>query len=255
MGFASDIELMFVYAEDGVSDGAKSVRNQSWFQRLVKRFRETIVAKHDGIFEIDLRLRPYGSAGSDAFPFAAFEDYFRIEGAAWPYERQSLVKLRAIAGDVDFGRRVEEVRDSILYSGDGVFDVQSMKAMREKQISQHVQGGTRHAKLSPGGLVDLEYLVQGLQITHGQAHESLRNTNTSRALTGLAECGVIDEGTASTLHEAYGFQRRLIDALRMVRGNASDLTVPHRDSEEFEFLARRIGVQRLAVRDDSHPHH
>src|SRR5690606_24126690 len=99
---------------------------------------------------------------------------------------------------------------------------------------------TFNAKLSPGGLVDTEYLVQGLQITYGKDHPALRETNTLAAMAQLDKAGFLD-GEYERLRDAYVFQRRLIDALRMVRGHARDLTVPPADSEEFEFLARRIG--------------
>ena len=115
-----------------------------------------------------------------------------------------------------------------------------MRAMREKQVRQLVKPGTFNAKLSPGGLVDTEYLVQGLQITHGRDNVALRETNTLAALAALDRAGLLD-GEYDRLREAYKFQRNLIDALRMVRGNARDLTVPPADSEEFEFLARRLG--------------
>jgi glutamate-ammonia-ligase adenylyltransferase len=116
-----------------------------------------------------------------------------------------------------------------------------MRGMREKQVLQLVKAETINAKLSPGGLVDCEYLVQGLQITHGHRDPRLRTTNTLEALDVLAELGFIPDVDHDELRESYIFLRRLIDALRMVRGHAKDLTVPPPDSEAFEFLARRLG--------------
>jgi len=101
--------------------------------------------------------------------------------------------------------------------------------------------GPINAKLGPGGLVDSEYLVQGLQITYGHRDSKLRSTNTVEALAALNEAGILTDEQHNRLRDAYIFQRRLIDALRMVRGHAKDLTVPPPDSEEFEFLARRLG--------------
>jgi [glutamine synthetase] adenylyltransferase / [glutamine synthetase]-adenylyl-L-tyrosine phosphorylase len=245
LGFASDIELMFVYDVDGQTDGAEVVSCLEFHTALVECFRKTIDARRKGIFEVDLRLRPYGQAGPLAVSLQAFEKYFGSEGAAWPYERQALVKLRPIAGDGAFGDEVVAVRDRLLYTGEA-FDVTAMRAMREKQLHQLVAAGTFNAKLSPGALVDCEYLVQGLQITHGADHPAVRVANTRDALKALEGAGVLSREDRIVLRDAYRFFRRLIDALRMVRGDARDLTVPPTGSEEFQFLARRLSYENGA---------
>ena len=239
LGFASDIELMFVYAEDGETDGTEVISNAEFFQRLVEQFRKCIRAKREGIFEIDLRLRPYGKAGSLAVSLEAFEKYFGHDGPAWPYERQSLVKLRPIAGDPIVGERMTAVRNRICYSG-RPFEVAAMRGLREKQLRQLVRAGEFNAKLSAGGLVDCEYLVQGLQITFGHLRPELHATNTRAALRALEAIGLLTSEERLRLRDAYRFLRRLIDALRMVRGDARDLTVPPTSSDEFLFLARRL---------------
>ncbi len=239
LGFASDIELMFVYEGDGSTTGPDVVSNLEFFQKLVDRFRKAIHARRQGIFEVDLRLRPYGKAGSLAVSLETFEKYFGHDGPAWPFERQALVKLRPIAGDEHFGSTIVAARDRICYSG-RPFDVSAMRGMREKQLRQLVRAGTLNAKLSPGGLVDCEYLVQALQITYGDRYPELRSTNTRAVLRGLEATGILSPDDRIHLRDAYRFLRRLIDGLRMVRGDARDLTVPPQDSEEFEFLARRL---------------
>lgn len=240
LGFASDIELLFVFASDGRTDGRESLPNATWSQRLVERFTQIIRAKREGVFHVDLRLRPYGKAGPLAVTLAGFQQYYAPEGPAWPYERQALVKLRPIAGDAALGRELVALRDRLVYQA-APFDAAAMRAMRERQVRQLVKAGTFHAKLSPGGLVDLEYLVQGLQITHGAAWPQVRTPNTQAAILALTEIGVFPADDGAQALEAYLFTRRLIDALRMVRGDARDLTVPSSRSEEFEFLARRLG--------------
>lgn len=249
LGFASDVELMFVYEDNGRTTGPKTITTTEFVLKLVEMFQRTIKTRRKGIFEIDLRLRPYGKAGSLAVSFEAFSKYFAPHGAAWPYERQALVKLRPIAGDRDFGLRVVARRDEMVYSGDA-FDVTAMRAMREKQIHQLVKAGTFNAKLSLGGLVDCEYLVQGLQMIFGKDHPSLRTRSTRKAIKALCDIGVFTAEQRDRLLDAYVFLRRLIDALRMVRGHARDLTVPPADSEEFQFLARRLNygndTRRLA---------
>ncbi len=239
MGFASDIEMMFVYEDEGATHGRQPLDAAAFFQRLVERFMHSIRARREGIFHIDLRLRPYGRAGQLAVSLAAFEHYFNMDGPAWPYERQALVKFRPLAGDASFGAKLAAVRDRMLYTGNP-FDFAAVRAIREQQLRKLVKPGTFHAKLSPGGLVDVEYLVQALQITHGHLSSDLRHPNTRAAARALSAVGILPEDDLQRLLDAYMFLRRLIDALRMVRGDARDLTVPELRSEEFEFLARRL---------------
>jgi glutamate-ammonia-ligase adenylyltransferase len=240
LGFASDIELMFVYDEEGNTDGQRSISNASFYQRLVESCVHSIVARQEGIFRIDLRLRPYGRSGPLAVSLDAFRSYFDPNGAAWPYERQALIKLRPITGNPALGEKLISLRDRFLYDGPP-FDFASMRAMRERQVRQLVASGEFNAKLSPGGLVDIEYLVQAMQITHGARHLSLRVTNTRLAMDEMRRAGVLSDLDHRALRDAYGFFRQLIDALRMVRGDARDLTVPASQGDDFQFLARRLG--------------
>ncbi|MFN0053833.1 MAG: glutamine synthetase adenylyltransferase [Planctomycetales bacterium] len=240
LGFASDIELMFVYTGEGVTNGPAAISTTEFFIKLVEGVTHAIRARQEGIFEIDLRLRPYGRAGSLAVSLEAFEAYFGPQGAAWPYERQALVKLRPIAGSPELEARIVALRDALIFTGEP-FDVPAMRGMRERQVRQLVQPGTFNAKLSPGALVDVEYLVQGLQMTHGARRPSLRSTNTLGAIAALAAEGILTQDDATRLSEAYDFLRRLIGALRIVRGNAKDLTLPPNASDEFAYLARRLG--------------
>jgi glutamate-ammonia-ligase adenylyltransferase len=240
LGFASDIELMFIFAENGKTTGPQVITTVEFYAKLIEEFVHTIQARREGIFEIDLRLRPYGKAGSMAVSLEAFRRYFASGGAAWAYERQALVKLRPIAGDAEFGTRVVALRDELIYTGEP-FETAAMRAMRERQVRQLVTAGTFNAKYSPGGLVDVEYIVQGLQIAHGHSNPRLRLTNTSEAMAALAAAGILSTEDYTRLCEAHTFFRRLIDALRVVRGNAKELTVPAAESEELAFLARRLG--------------
>jgi glutamate-ammonia-ligase adenylyltransferase len=239
LGFASDIELMFIYSGNGKTSGPKFITSAEFYEKIVTEFLSAIKAKQEGIFQIDLQLRPYGKAGSLAISLEAFRRYFVPGGPAWPYERQALVRLRSIAGDRDLGQIIESLRDEFVYTGEP-FDVVAMRGMRERQIRHLVKAGTFNPKHSPGGLVDVEYLVQGLQITHGQANPALRTTNTRAAMGVMAENGILSEEDFTRLRKAYTFLRWLIDSLRMVAGNSKGLTVPPADSEEFAFLARRL---------------
>lgn len=240
LGFASDIELMFVYTGPGQTRGPRVLSNADYHERLVEKFVALIAARRNGVFEVDLQLRPYGAAGRMAVSLESFATYFAPAGGAWDYERQALVKLRPVAGDAALGAQLLALRNEFVYTGVR-FDAGAMRAMRERQLRHLVTAGTLNAKFSSGMLVDVEYLVQALQITHGAHAPALRVANTRAALAALRAAGVLDAPAHSALLDAYNFARRLINALRMVRGNARDLTVPPADSDEFAFLARRLG--------------
>ncbi|GAP62967.1 hypothetical protein ARMA_1390 [Ardenticatena maritima] len=245
LGFASDIELLFVYEGNGTTTGPTVITTAEYYERLVALFLQLLESRRKGIFEIDLRLRPYGRAGSLAVPIAAFERYFAPDGPAWPYERQALVRLRPVGGDVALGARIMALRDTFVYTG-RLFDVAAMRAMRERQIRQLVRPGTFNAKFSPGGLVDVEYTVQALQITYGHRSPALRVPNIRQALHALYDAHLLDREEYATLRSAHIFLRQLIEALRIVRGNAEDLTVPQADTEAFRYLARRLGYGQHA---------
>lgn len=235
LGFASDIELLVVFDD---RQGFVPT-NVEYCERFVELLQQTIRAKRAGIFQIDLRLRPHGRAGNLAVSFHEFLRYFAADGAAWPFERQSLIKLRPIAGDAGFAAELLQRRDELIFC-ETRWDPIPVRAMRERQVRQLVQAGTFHAKLSPGALVDIEYLVQLLQLSNGQHQPQLRTTNTLDAIAELEQLEGVPVGSMSKLRDAYLFFRRLIDCLRMTRGAANDLTLPSDDSEELRGLARRM---------------
>jgi glutamate-ammonia-ligase adenylyltransferase len=239
LGFASDIELMLIYDGIGKTTGPELLSANEYFEELIQSLVKSILARQEGIFHIDLQLRPYGKAGSLAVSLEAFKRYFAPDGPAWAYERQALVRLRTLVGDQALGEEVSALRDKFVYNG-GSFNVTAMRAMRERQIRHLITAGTFNAKYSPGGLVDLEYLVQGLQITYGAANPSLRLTNIRMAMAALADAGFLSLDDYTRLRKAHTFLRWLIDSLRVVRGNTRDVNIPPVASEEFAFLARRL---------------
>jgi glutamate-ammonia-ligase adenylyltransferase len=233
MGYASDLEVLFVH-ETGA--------NTAFFEMLVRRITELIEARNKGIFHIDLRLRPYGDAGAWSIPFDEFASYYSPTGAAAPFERQALIKLRRVGGDDVLGRRVEAHRDAFTYSG-AEWDWKDALHLRKRQMRELVRPGDINVKYSAGGIVDIEYAVQYLQLKRGQEYGSLRLTNTLDALDALHDLDLVSIEDYKILHSAYLFLRRVIDALRIVRGDASDLVLPPEDSEESKSLARRLNYR------------
>jgi glutamate-ammonia-ligase adenylyltransferase len=231
MGYASDLELLFVH--DGDSE---------FFSALAHQVVDLIETRDKGIFHIDLRLRPHGNAGAWSTSFEQFTKYYSIDGDAAPFERQALIRLRWCAGDENLGRRVEAHRDSFTYGGQA-WDWQDALHLRQRQMKELVKPGDVNVKYSAGGIIDIEYAVQYLQLLNGKEHPEIRVPTTLEALGHLRRLQIVREPDYRLLHSSYLFLRNVIDALRIVRGDASDLVLPDEDTEEFKSLARRMGYR------------
>ena len=240
LGYASDIEVMFVYNIAKKTSTKNRVSPSEYFERLVQEFLRWIEAKQEGIFHIDTRLRPHGEKGLLANSLEEIRSYYGPKGPAAPFERQALIKLRYVAGDASLGSLVEEHRDKFVYSGES-WPMDTALGLRKRQTNELVPPGTIHVKYSPGGLIDLEYTMQYFQLMHGDQIKELQTPNTLQALEALKTKGILSQGEAQVLQEDYLFQRQLIDALRIVRGNAQDLVLPASGSDGMIFLARRLG--------------
>ncbi len=245
LGYASDIELLFVYDGQGRTAGGrhKAVDNTEFFDLLVRETTGMLLTKREGIFEVDLRLRPYGKDGPLAVSADQFEAYYdpRAERPPHAFETLALVRLRRIAGDADLGRRIEQLRDRFVYEHPGL-DTAGLREMFEKQKKQKLSGagGRLNAKYSPGALADVEGAVQLMQLAHAADEPRLRTPRVIEALEVLQETAALSPERAGALLEAYRFFRVLINALRMLRGNARDLFLPELDSDELAPLVRRM---------------
>ena len=238
LGYASDIELVFIY-ETGAA-GVPDPTIGEYYERLVQELLQWIEAKQEGIFQLDIRLRPHGEKGLLANSFEDVKRYYRTGGAAAPFERQAWIKLRHVAGNAALGRRIERYRDDFVY-GRAPWPLDAALHLRRRQMRELVPGGTIHMKYSPGGLIDIEYTAQYLQVRHGHREPSLRTPNTLQALEALQETTLLARRDATILMEDYLFMRKVIDGLRIVRGNAKDLVLPEPGSDDMTYLARRLG--------------
>ena len=247
LGYASDIELLFVYGDQGQTSGGSSevIRNSEFFEALAREASASIQAKKEGIFQIDLRLRPYGASGPTACSLETFCWYYSPQGEAHALERLALVRLRAIGGSPRLGAQLERIRDELLYSGTGV-DLDQLAAARQKQLDERVRRDELNARLSPGALLDLEQTIMLLQLKYGAARGELRTPYLREALERLTALGILSAEEGQRLLEAYRFLRGLINSLRMLRGTAADLFLPAGDSAEYVHLARRMGYTASA---------
>lgn len=247
IGYASDIELLFVFDADPTARTAggkrQPVSNNEFFEQFVEETSKFIRARRAGIFEVDLRLRPYGKEGPLAVSADQFRAYYGPGGPAHAFEKLALVRLRWIAGNPELGYRIEQARDAIVYDhADEVLDLDALWTLWNKVKQQKLEGGARlNAKYSPGALVDLEGTVQLLQVKHARRAPQLRVPRLSLALEALQRAAVLRPRQYARIRAAYEFLRQLINALRMLRGNAQDLFLPESDSLELLHLARRMG--------------
>ena len=242
LGYASDIELMFVYGDQGTTTGPQRIGNGEYYERLVQETVNRISAKRAGIFEVDLRLRPYGAAGPRAVSLESFARYYGPGGEALAYERLALIRLRAVAGDRELGARLERLRDELVYRT-GAIPLDEVHRMRRRQVAEYDAESRLNAKFSPGALVDVEYAVQMLQVRYGTERAALRTPSVHRALEELAQAGILAQLEAEQVSAAYDFYRRLINALRILRGSALDLYLPEPGAVEYGHLARRMGYR------------
>jgi glutamate-ammonia-ligase adenylyltransferase len=231
MGYASDLEIQFVH--DGPDPGG-------FFESLARQIVDFIDARQGAIFHIDLRLRPHGDAGAWCASLDQFRKYYSPGGAAAPFERQALIKLRWCAGNEALGRQLEAHRDEFTYGGHK-WDWDNAMHLRRRQMQELSRPGEINVKYGAGGIVDIEYAVQYLQLLNGGEHREVRVPGTLDALNRLRALQIVREEDFKVLRNGYGFLRKLIDALRIVRGDASDLILPASDSDEFKSLARRLG--------------
>ena len=164
-----------------------------------------------------------------------------IVGAALPHLRAAgLDQTAAMSQAMRHWDRMWNHRNTYVYSKSD-WDLASAVDLRRRQVKELVESDQVNIKYSPGGLIDIEYGVQYLQLQHGHRHAALRSQNTLVALAALADTKLLPRKEVESLTAAYLFFRLLIDGLRIVRGHAKDLVLPPADSEAFVFLARRVG--------------
>lgn len=257
LGYASDLDLIFIYAGDGHSDGPRPLDNLTYMTRLAQRLMSGLRALRPAgrLYEVDTRLRPSGSQGLLVTSVAAWERYHRGEARLW--ERQALTKLRPVAGDPGLCARVFRAATHYVYgtppgAGDrlAVPEIaRAIRAMRERIERELVatgggQIGGYDIKIGPGGLIDIEFAAQLMKLCHGHAHPALRQTSTTRALAEAARVGVLDGDIAALLVDGYWFLRRIEHRMRIVH----DQPV-HRlpaGGPELSKLARRLGYAQGA---------
>lgn len=251
LNYSSDIDLMFVYDEDGHTSGkrAGAVSNAEFFARVVQDVIRLLTKPTDRGFayRVDLRLRPEGKTGPLARSLAATLSYYDVMGRTW--ERQALIKVRPVAGDLELGREFVAAIDPFVYRKYFSFsEINEVKALKRRMEQAATRGGVddRDVKTGRGGIRDIEYAVQFLQLLNGGDLPAVRQRNTLLALDALEIAGCLTPQETYILADAYRFLRKTEHRLQLLFDWQTHKLPATAD--EVRKLARRMGYTER-VRD------
>jgi glutamate-ammonia-ligase adenylyltransferase len=244
LNYSSDIDLLFLFDGSGETAGPEWLANSEYFIRLAQRLLQIItgVSSEGVVFRVDMRLRPGGGEGDLAISLPAAIDYYARRAREW--ELQMLLKARHSAGDAALVREFQSAVEPFLYRGAMHFPaVEAVLKAREDFARKVEAAGGTNVKLAPGGLRDIEFLVQCLQRLHGRDDPWVRAAGTLVGLHKLFDKGYLAARDHSRLAAAYQFLRLVEHRLQLEQGQQSH-TVP-KHAEALDLLSRRCGVATL----------
>jgi len=259
LNYHSDLDIIFIYAGEGRNravEGSDPQRfrelpNPEYFAKLAQRIISvlTLVTREGKVYEIDTRLRPSGNQGPLVTSLKAFEAYHRDSAQLW--ERQALAKARVVCGSPAFAERIDTLIGELVYDrplpDDTRSEIARLRGRMENEIAREDKSHL-NIKTGRGGMVDVEFIVQYLQLLHGGAHPAVRSPNSLQVLEALLEAGLIDREAFETLGNGYKFLRRLENKLRILHD--SSMNEISGDPEKLQRLARRLGYPEGPVRPD-----
>jgi glutamate-ammonia-ligase adenylyltransferase len=219
LNLSSDIDLIFGYPEGGETEGVKrSLDNQEFFIRLGQRLIKALDAiTVDGfVFRVDMRLRPYGSAGALVLSFNALEQYYQDQGRDW--ERYAMIKARVVGGDQVAGKQLLEMLRPFVYRRYLDFSaIEALRAMKQL-IQQEVRrkGMSDNVKLGSGGIREVEFIAQAFQLIHGGRDLSLQQRPLLKVLDTLEGQGYLPAPIIAEMKEGYEFLRYTEHALQAI---------------------------------------
>ncbi|MFJ9408400.1 bifunctional [glutamine synthetase] adenylyltransferase/[glutamine synthetase]-adenylyl-L-tyrosine phosphorylase [Streptomyces sp. NPDC101393] len=242
LSYGSDADVLFVHepregaSEQEAAKAAQAVANE--MRRLLQ------LPSADPPLPIDADLRPEGRSGPLVRTLASYAAYYRRWSLVW--EAQALLRAEPVAGDVELGQRFVELIDPLRYPAEGLGDdaVREIRRLKARMESERLPRGadpTTHAKLGRGGLSDVEWTVQLMQMRHGWEIPGLRTTRTREALAAAHAADLIGTEEAQTLDEAWVLAARVRNAVMLVRGRPGD-TFPV-DGRELAAVGRYLGYE------------
>ena len=262
LNFSSDIDLVLAYPHSGHSDGARGLDNSEYFVRLGRQLVRLLhEPTMDGICaRVDLRLRPFGNAGRLALSFAAMEQYYQSEGRDW--ERYAWIKARPVAGDRHAGKQLQELLRPFVYRKyldyTAFAGLREMKGLIDAEVAR--KDLADNLKLGPGGIREIEFIVQLTQLIRGGREPSLRVRGLLPALVACEARGHIDGARARMLRAAYVLLRQVENRVQMLR-DAQTHDIPDDalsrerialslDYPDWDTLAAALAAHRAIVSEE-----
>jgi glutamate-ammonia-ligase adenylyltransferase len=248
LGYHSDLDLLFVYSGNGqaeTSGGSRgSVTHHEYFAKAVQRLLTllTVQLREGYLYKTDARLRPSGNQGPLVVSLDMLREHHQKRAQLW--ERQALIKARPAAGDATrFAPLREEVLAPLVYERplppDAAAEIDRLRTRMERELARE-SADQLNPKLGQGGLVDVEFTVQYLQLVHGREHPPVRTPQTLAAIEALLAEGCLTPSDAEALRQGYLFLRRVENRLRLI--HASSLAQMPTQGRPLAQLARRLGV-------------
>jgi len=239
LNISSDIDLIFAYPESGQTEGAeRSISNQEFFIRLGQKLIAAL-DRHteDGfVFRVDMRLRPYGQSGALVLNFDALEEYYLTQGREW--ERYAMIKARVVAGAPADAMLLHNMLQPFVYRKyldyGAIESLRDLKRLINRDVSH--KGMRDNIKLGEGGIREVEFTAQTLQLIRGGRQPHLQTQSIKKALAFLAVDGVISDAEQQTLWQAYEFLRNTEHALQGIA-----------DQQTQQLPEDNLGMQRVAV--------
>ncbi|MCK5825533.1 MAG: bifunctional [glutamate--ammonia ligase]-adenylyl-L-tyrosine phosphorylase/[glutamate--ammonia-ligase] adenylyltransferase [Desulfuromusa sp.] len=247
LNYHSDLDIIFIYENEGETlptaetDGRrfKSLSNSEYFAKLAQRIITvlTLMTREGAVYKIDTRLRPSGNQGPLVTSLAAFQRYHHE--SAQPWERQAMTKARAVCGSAEFTDKLQKVISQLAFLRPLPVDLrEEIYRLRQRMEQENAREGDDHfnIKTGRGGMVDVEFITQYLQLLHAAKFESLRIQNTVELLKTLAENKILVQNDANLLINGYKFLRRLENKLRLLY-----------DQSINELSAHNSGFRKAAI--------
>ena len=244
LNVSSDIDLVYVFDEDGQTQGIEGgrggVSNHSYFDKVVKQLYALIgeTTEHGQVFRMDLGLRPNGESGHSVVSLDALEEYFQVQGREW--ERLAWLKARVVAPAawIDQVKALREVVTPFVFRR--YLDYNVFEALRVLHLSAGRPERANDVKLGRGGIREIEFTVQLLQVVRGGQFPELRQRATLDTLASLVQARLMPADTAQALHEAYVFLRRVEHRIQYL-----DDQQTHRlpsDAADLQWIALTLGL-------------
>jgi [glutamine synthetase] adenylyltransferase / [glutamine synthetase]-adenylyl-L-tyrosine phosphorylase len=246
LNYSSDIDVIFLYHQDGFLSPRFSYHE--FFSRLAEKIVEVFTTKGKQLFRIDLRLRPEGASGPLVRSLTSVENYYAGYGETW--ERMALLKARGICGDeellYEFEHRLQPFIFPRTVSDDLLTEIAELKFRIERDLVG-AEDLHRNVKLGYGGIREIEFTVQTLQLLHGARHAFLQVRSTLKALAALVQLEMLDQTAVETLHQAYVFLRAVEHRLQIVDERQTH-TLPTSRDEQF-LIAKSLGFDSVEAFD------